>query len=336
MIPFRTVCTNRGFGLLETLVSVVIASVLVAGAMKMVAAISKSAKLAGAGAEINSLKLEIQTVLSNPAACALALQDSNGNKAKFNPANILPANPTRAQIDLYNLENTLNRVAVGSLNLVQLGQHSGNLSVTSLSLKELDPSLGGNFTSGTTPARRTLTSLEISLEVTKGNPRQVQIPLIVETDLSSTTSKYQILGCSASVAGTSGGSTVTVTSGPGNYYFAHAFRSGAKGSANDIPQGELPINTATNRKVTIMQGPAEAFLVLNDVSPAKGSIFNDKHHTDLDGIKCNEQKGWYLGGCFTYLSGSDSDIGPYPNGCITNDWDGGYKTELSITCIKPR
>lgn len=82
---------------------------------------------------------------------------------------------------------------------------------------------------------------------------------------------------------------------------------------------------------------ADAFVALDNVSADPRSEFSG---TKLDGIMCNGALGWRLSGCFsavnTGTADQDNDIMPYPNGCITNDFDDTRypKVELSVSCIR--
>lgn len=69
---------------------------------------------------------------------------------------------------------------------------------------------------------------------------------------------------------------------------------------------------------------------LTDVEPFNKSHFDN---TNLDGLAC--KSGWYLMGCWEVFEGTDNDIYPYKNGCVTNDFNGGStNVELSIVCGK--
>lgn len=103
--------------------------------------------------------------------------------------------------------------------------------------------------------------------------------------------------------------------------FAQAVRK--DGPTGDTGSGD------TNRPIVMVSGLREAVVAINNVvSPTFTT-------TDLDGLKCNDALGWKLAGCWAFNQGSDTDIFPYPNGCVTNDFDQDRPNEqLSIACIK--
>jgi hypothetical protein len=91
-------------------------------------------------------------------------------------------------------------------------------------------------------------------------------------------------------------------------------------------------NESVNRPIIILQGPSTAFIALNNVAPALGSNNTTNTH---DGIACNASEGWFVTGCWNITSERDNDVFPYPNGCLTNDFDQYPPTvELSISCAR--
>ncbi len=88
---------------------------------------------------------------------------------------------------------------------------------------------------------------------------------------------------------------------------------------------------SNNRPISLISGPSSAFVALDNVRADSNSIYTGSNY---DGIKCNSDQGWKVVGCWEVLVGDDGDIYPYPNGCVTNDFDGQSSVELSIICIK--
>lgn len=89
----------------------------------------------------------------------------------------------------------------------------------------------------------------------------------------------------------------------------------------------------SNRPIIVMQGPASAFLPVNNQRPHRSSKYYDEFKA-LDGIQCNKKKGWRVINCHSVVRGDDADLFPYENGCVTNDYDHEQDTEVSIQCIR--
>lgn len=93
-------------------------------------------------------------------------------------------------------------------------------------------------------------------------------------------------------------------------------------------------SSSTNRPIVTLQGPSSAFVALNDVSPASGT--SQESRTGLDGVVC--ALGWKLASCsIMYEGGSNNDVFPYVNGCITDRFDdegSASKMEMTIVCVK--
>lgn len=87
--------------------------------------------------------------------------------------------------------------------------------------------------------------------------------------------------------------------------------------------------------ITIAGSPS-AFAEVNNASPWFSSIWEDsKFDGKLDGVKCDDSRGWILSACWeARINSQDEDLIPYPNGCITNDYRGDGKAEISISCIR--
>ncbi|MFA5008863.1 MAG: hypothetical protein WC546_06565 [Candidatus Omnitrophota bacterium] len=89
-----------------------------------------------------------------------------------------------------------------------------------------------------------------------------------------------------------------------------------------------------SRGFTQVQGPAGAVRPIDDQKPHPATGFT---WTDFDGMECNAADGWHVTGCWLLVSKTaDNDvISSFDgNGCITNDWDEGNGTAMTIVCTK--
>ncbi len=88
----------------------------------------------------------------------------------------------------------------------------------------------------------------------------------------------------------------------------------------------------TGRPIILEPGldPAfrSAFIALNNVASLDGSP------TNLDGVQCNSTEGWKLVGCWSVVTDEDSDVYPWTNGCVTNDFDQYSGVALTVACAK--
>ncbi len=195
---------KSGFGLLEIVIASVLLGVLGIGAMRMIEGLTKAAELNGARAEIASIKMQIQTLLSSSQTCPVAFQDLSGNRAKFAPSIVLPKNPTTSQIDAYSLANTLAQLKIGSLTLAKKGEKNGNFFVSSIQLTELDPTLRSNTVVSSIAARTLVASLDLSLVLghsadASGFTRQIRLPILITTNNTTGSEKNNILACSLNI-----------------------------------------------------------------------------------------------------------------------------------------
>ncbi len=197
---------KSGFGLLEIVIASVLLSVLGIGAMRMIEGLTKAGKLNGAGAEIASIKMQIQTLLSSSETCPVGFQDLSGNRAKFDPSNLTTP-----------LANTLAQLKIGSLTLAKKGEKNGIFFVSSIQLTELDPTLRSNTVVSSIAARTFVASLDLSLVLghsadASGFTRQIRLPILITTNNTTGSEKNQILACSVNGATLVGGKTADMWS----------------------------------------------------------------------------------------------------------------------------
>lgn len=122
------VTEDRGFGLIEAIISVTILGVISAVGVKVAESIARNGKIAGASAEASLIKSQINTILSADSnTCLKALQDSAGSTAKFNPDIKLPPNPKAEEVAAFKAANTLVQLKLGSLLFAKPGEKAGNL-----------------------------------------------------------------------------------------------------------------------------------------------------------------------------------------------------------------
>jgi len=189
--------SERGFGLIEAVVGMVLVALVGVAAMKTVESLSRNAKVAGAGAELGVLRAQVLTLLSaNSQTCIASLKDSAGQVAKFNPDVVLPPNPTPAQIANYRAVNSLSQIELAGLVIAKPGEKSGGLFVRDLILRELEASLRQNTTVAGVSARRFISVLDISLSL-EADPtrptlaRGIRLPVILEADSAT----HALLSC---------------------------------------------------------------------------------------------------------------------------------------------
>lgn len=189
---------QSGFGLLEAMVGMVLVGLVGIGAMKMVEGLSRSSKIAGAGAETSVLRSQILTLLSvNSQTCLASLRDSADKAPKFNPDAVLPENPTdEDRIKFREANNSLSQIKLGSLVVAKLGEKSGGVWVRELSLEELDKHLRLKTTVDGKEADKFISVLNISLSLDSdpNKPllgRGIRLPVVLEAD--STT--HELLSC---------------------------------------------------------------------------------------------------------------------------------------------
>ena len=94
------------------------------------------------------------------------------------------------------------------------------------------------------------------------------------------------------------------------------------GGALELAQGVL-----TQTDFSIIRGPSEAFVRLTGVEPSVFDISGKRG----DGIRCNEDQGWLLSGCYMHSIETHPDISPLANGCISFDTERG---SLTVMCMR--
>jgi len=189
--------SERGFGLIEAIVGMVLVALMGVAAMKTVESLSHNSKVAGAGAELGVLRAQVLTLLSaNSQTCIASLKNSAGQVAKFNPDVVLPPHPTPAQIANYRAVNSLSQIELGGLVIAKPGEKSGGLFVRDLILRELTASLRQNTTVAGVSARRFISVLDISLSLDADPTRPtlargIRLPVILEADSAT----HALLSC---------------------------------------------------------------------------------------------------------------------------------------------
>ncbi|MFA5007794.1 MAG: hypothetical protein WC546_01055 [Candidatus Omnitrophota bacterium] len=112
------------------------------------------------------------------------------------------------------------------------------------------------------------------------------------------------------------------------------------GSARWASQGAVQIAIAVRKdlgRVQAVRGPDDAFVRINNKPAHPYSDGGTYSAHEMDGIGCNNAKGWYIVGCWSAMknfSDNDLDLSEDGNGCITNDWDEGVNGTMTVTCIK--
>lgn len=105
-------------------------------------------------------------------------------------------------------------------------------------------------------------------------------------------------------------------------------------------QAWMELDHASNYKdagsytIHVIVGSSAAFSVVTQASGPVGSFWDTSSNNDkLAGIACNP--GWTISGCWESLSGSDNDLAPYLNGCITNDYQQyGHSIIMVMSCVR--
>ena len=309
----------RGNALFCVLVAPVIGGLVITATYKAIQSSIQNQKLVNGLGELSVLRSQIQGIISSDTLCGQFFKDSLGDRAKFNP--LLPADPTG---------NTLSQLGLSSMIIAKTQSQIGALYVDQVLLSEIDPGLQTIGNVGAIPVKRIVAKLQVSTR--RGNVsaygnggssnKVTEFPLWVETNNSGGTDQYKIVRCSTSsyVAG----GLITV---------AQATRYGANGSLNDSG-----LDVAVRRPI-YLAGTAtrNSFIALNGVSSNPNSPSPSMQvPSTLDGIKCNEANGWFLSGCFIAAELRETSVYPYPNGCVTKQYDETtYEgTFLTITCIK--
>ena len=130
--------------------------------------------------------------------------------------------------------------------------------------------------------------------------------------------------------GATGGKVLTSSDSSG----LAAWRSATKLIQIEFAQGFRREQSKRGGAIVAISGPSSAFVPLDGVSAYAGSMFVDKWK-QMDGVRCYQEEGWVLSGCWEARSASANiDLVAYPNGCITPNYRGEGKVELSIACIR--
>ena len=284
------------------------------------------------------LKQEIMNLVTSQENCGLYLLDNAGLCAKFNPT--LPQS-TAAEQATYDANNSLWQIKLGTQTIASPTDGHGRFSISNVSLEEdtTDTSVSRQDTVvGTTPAKKYLAWLRVTVESrtlasSDSQSKVISMPLSIEADASTGSTKNRIIRCASAESGSSDPDPDPPPSaGP----FARAIRYGAATSTNDTG------TNTTNRPLYILEGSASAFVGVNNASSSVAVTKVDGTSTTLtlaastyDGVKCAD--GWKLVACsfaMTASTATNQNIYPIPNGCVTQLFDVGSAgpNYLTITC----
>ena len=282
---------SPGFGLLGLLGSISLISLATISTLGFLRVGFQGSKDLRSSVELSRLLSHIQLIMENADLCAGALQDGNGQVVTFDPT--------------ANITDAVSEIRLGSSSIKTGTTYDGALRVTDISLKELDPTKRSTQTINLVTYNRYVAELTLGVMTMSGLPIRRHFTLIVLTNPGTATNPHMVAGCSNnSISGRSQGTLV----------FAYGFRTNRSG-----------------RPLTIMSGPTDAIVTVDNVDPPPEAQFPDNN---LDGLKCDEAAGWQVVGCWNAVRGGDNDLTMIPNGCVTNEFDQHRDIDLSIACVR--